>query len=246
MNEFDQILDKCMDDLASGASTLDECLLRYPEHAARLESVLQTAIMLEQGRNVKPSAAFRARTRAKLTLHMQANPRGNNRAAFTFWKFAAGLAVITLTLLATGTAYAQSAFPGDSFYQWKLASELAWRAVSPNPLATDIAIANRRIDEMNMFSNDPARRAQALQGYQEVVKRLESELDTETLNRILPLIEITQEPGEASEQPSFPPAITETATQQPEGVVTPLPPLPEPPVTIPKIIPTIQIPPPIP
>jgi hypothetical protein len=153
--------------------------------------------------------------------------------------------VVTLTLLAAGTAYAQGAFPGDSFYQWKLASERAWRAISPDPLGTDIAIANRRIDEMNMFANDPTRWAQALAGYLEVVTRLESELDAETLKLILPVIEFTQEPVEASEQSILTPTVTETATQQPEGATTPVPPLPEPSASIPKIIPTIQIPPPI-
>lgn len=247
MTRFDDVLENCLHDLASGVSTLDECLLHYPEHALQLKSLLQAAVRLEQGRTVQPSAAFKARTRAKLTSHMQANPRRSIHTPLMFWRLATGLAVIMLALLGTGTVYAQSAFPGDYFYAWKLASERAWRMVSPDPVGIDIVIANRRIDEMNVFANDSIRRAQALEGYREVVARLESELDAETLKQILPVIEIEQEPIEEPEQPILTPtiAITETSPQQPEGTGIPLPSLPDPPVSIPKIIPTIQIPPPI-
>jgi len=247
MTDFDKILDDCLNNLASGASSVDECLLRYPQHASLLEPLLRTAVRLEQGRALKPSVAFKARTRAKLTQHMQANPsRKVSRAPFMFWKFATSFAVILLALLITGTAYAQSANPGDSFYSWKIASELVWRAVSPDPVRTDINIANRRIDEMNKFPNDPVRWAEAWEGYLEVVTRLESELDADTLKSILP-IELEQEPIEVPQQPVSTPTVPmiEIPTQTPEGTIIPLPSLPEPNQPIPRIIPTIQIPPPI-
>lgn len=248
MTELDQILNVCLDEIESGASTLDECLKRHPEHAAQLEPLLRAAIRLERGRAVQPSTAFKARTRAKLTQHMQANPRkGMARTPFMFWKFATSLAVIILALLITGTAYAQTTSPGDSFYSWKLASERVWRAISPDPIQTDIGIANRRITEMNKFANDPLRKAEALEGYLEVVTRLQAELDAETLERILPIIEPDQETIDESQQPEPTPTIslTETPTQEPEGTAIPLPPLPSPNPPVPKIIPTIQIPPPI-
>lgn len=246
MTDFDQILDACLDELASGASTLDECLIRYPEHAAQLKPLLWTAVRLEKGRSLQTSAAFKARARAKLTQHMQAYPRKKMRnAPFMFWKFATGLAAILLALLITGTAYAQSALPGDSFYAWKLTSERIWREVSPDPVRTDIGIANRRINEMNQFADDPVRRAEAMEGYLEVVTRLKSELDAETLKLILPFIETQQEPFDESQQPALTPTVpvTETPTQQPENTLVPMP-LPNPDFPLPKIIPTIQIPPP--
>ena len=248
MTEFDQILNDCLDEIESGASTLDECLKRHPEHAAQLEPLLRAAVRLERGRAVQPSAAFKARTRANLTRHMQANPlQGIRRGPFAFWKFAASLGVILLALLITGTAYAQNTSPGDSLYSWKLASERIWRAVSPDPIQTDIGIANRRINEMNRFADDPLRRAEALEGYLEVVTRLESELDAETLEGILPIIDLELEPIEESQPPISTPTVpvTETPTQVSEGTAIPLPPLPSPKPPVPKIIPTIQIPPPI-
>src|SRR6185503_7899046 len=160
MTEFEQVLDECLYDLEQGASNVDECLARHPGHAAQLKPVLLIADRFEQGLAIEPSPAFRARARARLTLHMQAYPRRkSSRSGFAFWRLVTSLAMLLLALLATGTVYAQGALPGDLFYGWKLTSENAWRAVSPDPVHTDLTIANRRIDEMNAVASDPVRSA---------------------------------------------------------------------------------------
>lgn len=243
MNDFERVLENCLGELESGASTLDDCLLRHPEHAAQLKPILLTAMRLDRGHAVKPSTAFKARARAELTLHMQANPRRKARTGFVFWKLATGFAVLMLALLVTGTVYAQSALPGDVFYPWKLASENVWRALSPDPVAVDIAIANRRIDEMNALADDPARWAEAYEGYLETVNRLRSELDAKTLEEILPRIEFEQNLFEDPGQP--------IPTQTPDGSLPagtdiPIPSIPIVPTAIPDIIPTIEVPPTIP
>jgi hypothetical protein len=252
MTEFEQVLEQCLDDLEQGASNVDQCLARHPRHAAQLEPVLLIAASLEPGRAVEPSAAFKARARAKLTLHMQAHPRKSARSGFAFWRLASSLAMILLALLATGTVYAQRALPGDLFYEWKLASERAWRAVSPDPIRTDLAIANRRIDELNAVAHDPLLSALALEGYQEVLTRLQTELDAETLEQILPRIEVEQEPIETPEQlvPILPlnptgtsiPALPLDATPLPQLEATQIP-LPN----LPRVVPTVppEINPPI-
>src|SRR5574341_2580908 len=115
MTEFEQVLEQCLGDLEGGATSVDQCLARHPEHAAHLKPILSIAAGLAQGRTLEPSAAFKARARAKLTLHMQAHPHKTARSGFAFWRLAASLAMITLALLAAGTTYAQSALPGDLF-----------------------------------------------------------------------------------------------------------------------------------
>lgn len=233
MNDFDEILDRCLSDLSKGASTLDECLLRHPEHAIQLRPLLQTALHLERGGSVRPSDAFKAVARTKLTLHMQAHPRRNMGIQSHFWKYAAVCAALILALLVTGTAYAQNSLPGDLFYEWKLTSEHAWRTISPDPVRTDIAIANRRINEMNAVADDPVRKAQALENYLEVVNRLEGELDAEVLHQILPIIEPidAEAPGEtnlpiqtseedaASQTDSLLPVSTEVAPEGSQGLI---------------------------
>ena len=258
--EFEQVLEQCLGELEGGASTVDECLRRHPEHAAQLTPVLLIAATLEQGRALEPSPAFKARARASLTLHMQAHPRRSAGSGFSFWRLATSLAILMLALLATGTAYAQRALPGDRFYEWKLFSERAWRAVSPDPVRTDLLIANRRIDEMNATASDPIRSALALAGYQEVLTRLQSELDAETLQQLLPDVQEEQAPIVTPEQiiPTLPVSPTETlplptlpglpleatVTPRPDVIQTTLPDLPETIATqVPEIIPTIEVPP---
>jgi hypothetical protein len=113
----------------------------------------------------------------------------------------AGVTAMVLTLFVTGTVYAQGALPGDPFYAWKLTTEQAWRLVSSDHVETDLRIANRRIDEMNVTVNDEARWARALEGYIEVRSRLENEIGAETLEEILPPAEVFSYPDPATLTP---------------------------------------------
>ena len=261
MSQIDDILEQCLRDIAAGASSLEECLARHPEHAAQLEPLLRTALRVETGGQVRPSPAFKARARAKLTLHMQAHPRRKMYFGFNVRQLAAGFIALLLAFLATGTVYAQGALPGDALYSWKLASENAWRLVSPNSVNTDFAIANRRIEEINATANDPKRRAQALEGYRAVKIRLQLELDDETLDRILPPIDVTDD---YPILPSFTPTTTPTPNSNGNGNSDgigngngnngngngngkdPKPTHPPTgPTRKPKLIPTIEVPPPV-
>jgi len=185
MTEFEKILEQCLIDLEMGIANVDECLSRYPGYALQLGPVLLTHTSLEHVGEMQPSAAFKARVRAKLTQQMQAHPRKSRGFNFAFMRLATNLAIILLVLLATGTAYAQRALPGEPFYEWKLASENAWRAVSSDPVETDLAIAERRKSELIAVSHDPVLQAQALEAYLEVAARLKSEMNVENEALIL-------------------------------------------------------------
>jgi hypothetical protein len=185
MTEFEKVLEQCLRDLEQGAANVDECLSRHPNHALQLEPVLLTAEYLVHGREARPSAAFKSRVRGKVLQQMHAHPRKSMSFNFIFMRFATTLAVLTLALVVAGTVYAQSALPGEAFYRWKLASENAWRAVSPDPVGTDLAIADRRMDELIAVNNNPVLHSQALNAYLQVVARLHSELGTENDGRIL-------------------------------------------------------------
>ena len=200
MTELEKILEQCLIDLEGGISNVDECLNRYPGHALQLEPVLLTHTALEGVGAAQPSAAFKARVRAKLTQQMQAYPRRrSSRFNFAFMRLATNLAIVLLALLAAGTAYAQRALPGDSFYTWKLASENAWRVVSSDPVATDLAIAERRMNELIAVRSDPVLHAETLDAYLEVTARLKSEVTVENealiLQRLTAQEETLQESG---------------------------------------------------
>jgi hypothetical protein len=171
---------------------LDECLARYPEHAARLKPLLHAAARLERGKELKPSPIQKALIRSKLTRDIKSNPR-RKRKIFPFWKITVGLAVFVLGFLASGTAYAQSAFPGDPLYRWKLTSEQAWRVVSVDRLGTDLRLADRRLNEYFFVSSDPVLSEKALSGYRVALGLLQSEMSEDTQWRIHLVLEAHQQ-----------------------------------------------------
>jgi hypothetical protein len=192
MKDFDQILDDCLVQISNGVSTLDDCLARHPEHAARLRPILLTALRLGAGRTVVPSPALKARARARLTMYMQAHPRRKS-TAFPVLRLAFDMAALLLAFLVTGTALAQGALPGDALYDWKLISEQVWSAVAPDPLALDLALSERRVNEMLAVSGDADAYAAALAGYQEVLARLTARTDADSQARILFVLTSQQE-----------------------------------------------------
>ncbi len=137
MNELETILEECLDQLEGGESNIDECLARYPEHAAQLTPLLSAATKLAVAREVRPSPAFRARNRTELNIYIQKHPQLKPVSPL-FWRFTISLVTMVLAFVATGTAFAQKALPGDSLYSWKLTSENIWREISADPLGTDL------------------------------------------------------------------------------------------------------------
>lgn len=190
MTEFERVLQECLLTLERGDSSVDECLRRHPAHALQLEPILLTGVYLERGREARPSTAFKARVRSRLVREMQAHPRKTGRSSFVFMRLATGLAVAVLLFLTAGTIYAQGALPGSAFHAWKLASETVWRAVSPDPLGTDLAIAERRAEELIAVAHDPLWRTRAMEAYLEVVARLESEMNADNEARIRLMLEL--------------------------------------------------------
>jgi RNA polymerase sigma factor (sigma-70 family) len=193
MKGFQRILEECLMKLLNGVSTLEECLVRYPDFAAQLNPLLETALLLTLGRNVKPSPIFNAYTHDALNQYVQTRPRQSRiimpmlrRAALTF-------AMLVAVLLATGTAHAQSALPGDTFYTWKRTSEQVWRTISLDPVATDIALSERRLNEWIAVAKDQTRSTSAKDGYLEALARLKATKNKETVALIVPALESQQQ-----------------------------------------------------
>jgi len=271
MSEFESVLQECLRDIEQGIANVEECLQQHPKHAAQLEPILLTSAYLARGREARLSPAFQARVRTRLLREMYAHPRPR-RGSFMFMRLAASLAAVMLVLLSTGTVYAQRALPGEAFYAWKIASEQAWRLISPDPVGTDLVMAERRLEELIAVRNDPLLQAQALEAYLQMRNRLMSQLDPSNEARIRAVLDAQAEelsqleilPGEPApnivppfEDPTATPATTPlpilatppgTLTELPQIVPTVeivpqiLPTIP----SLPKPLPTIEIPPPIP
>jgi hypothetical protein len=187
-SNLDSILEDCLEHIAQG-ETLQACLSRYPEQAAALEPLLVAAGRLEEeGARVRPSAAFKARTRSRLYAHMDAHPRQRRQFGLPHFspmlRLMSALAAVLIACTVTGTALAQSALPGDLLYTWKLTSEQAWRSISPDPVGVDLARGDRRIDEAVAVSANADAQGIALHAYQSIVTDLEKYEDLSVRERI--------------------------------------------------------------
>lgn len=194
MNEFDVILEECVDLIASGETTLEECLTLYPEYAAQLEPVLCTAVLLQAEREeVAPPPFLRARIRGELQQAIRNSSQKKTGTRLFFWRMGLNLAVLIFTLLMVNTLFAQEALPGERLYNWKLTSEKLWRAVAIDPLETDLRLSDRRIGEYVAVSSDEQRRTEVLLGYNRLLVRFRDEKNEDNRLRILSVLKAQQD-----------------------------------------------------
>lgn len=186
-NDLETILDACLNQIEEGGSSVEECLARYPEHAAQLQPLLQAATRLARGREVVPDPAYRTRARSQLNIYMQQNPQ-HKRVSPVFWRFSIAFVTVLMLFIASGTAFAQKAVPGDALYNWKLTSENVWRFTSSDDLGVDIALSNRRMNELLVVSGDETRRAWAVQNYEKLLMKFRTAEDEDDRARILPVL----------------------------------------------------------
>ena len=190
MNEFESIFDESWSQIESGESTVDEVLARHPEHRAQLGPLLQAASKLAVTKEMTaPSPSFQARNRAQLNKYMYENPQ-MKRVSPLFWRMTITLVSLLLAFIVSGTVFAQSALPGDAFYDWKRNSESAWRIVSPDRLGTELSMSNRRVHELVALSGNEIGRERVLADYQRLLVGFEDEKNQE---RILMVLRAQQE-----------------------------------------------------
>ena len=191
-NDLETILDICLYQINQGESSIDECLARYPEHAAQLQPLLLAATKLARGREVMPDPSYKMRARSQLNVYMQQNPQ-RKRVSPVFWRFSIAFVTAVMLFLASGTAFAQQALPGDALYNWKLTSEHLWRYTSRDQVGYDIALSDRRMHELLVVSGDEARRASAIQNYERLLIKFRNAEDDGDRARILPVLRAQHE-----------------------------------------------------
>jgi hypothetical protein len=191
-NDLETILDICLNQIEDDEATVDECLALYPEHAAELKPLLRAATRLSIGREVSPSPLYKARARGQLNTYMQQNPQ-RKRVSPVFWRLSISLATMMLLFIASGTAFAQQAVPGDTLYNWKLTSEHLWRLTSSDQLGVDITLSNRRVNELMVVSGDEMRRDWAIEKYEELLVKFRNAEDATDRERILPVLRAQHE-----------------------------------------------------
>lgn len=179
MIEFDAILDECLRLMRSEGYSAEDCLQRYPVQAAELRPLLASAERLSRGRAVLPSPAFRAAARMRLIEHAEASQARRPAALRPAWQIAMLIGLLALVMIASTTALAQNALPGERLYGWKLGSEGVWRTVATDRVGVDLTLADRRATELTRVFRSGAAEDKARAEYHEVLERLAAEKDSE-------------------------------------------------------------------
>ncbi len=190
---FHPTFEDCLIRLSNGTASIDECQAHYPEYAEELNLLLQTTLFLNRGNDVMHSDTFNAYTRFVMVQHIRSQARRQSRSVGFSWRMALTFAMLIGALIVTGTVHAQSVLPGDFYYRWKLTSESAWRALTPDPVAADIALANRRLNEWIAVANNPELSPGAANSYQQALSKLEFADDAKTLSLIEPVLRSHQQ-----------------------------------------------------
>ena len=158
------ILARCIDEVRSGRSTIEDCVKQNPGFPD-LRPLLQTALRIELGK-VTLSAASRARIRSGLLSAMSESRESRRRSSWFSLrpilnpKMAGALGGILLAVVVAGggTVYAsQRSTPGDTLYAVKTGAEnvqLALTFGSKDKADLRLKLSQRRVDEMAAEASD--------------------------------------------------------------------------------------------
>ena len=80
--EFDNALNDCLERLLVNGETIEQCLASYPEHAAELEPLTQTAVATQQASAIQPRPEFKARARYQFQSALQEAASRKSRSVF--------------------------------------------------------------------------------------------------------------------------------------------------------------------
>ncbi len=160
MNRKEEVLSRCIDEVLSGRSTVEDYLLQYPELRNELRPLLEVALSIQPPK-VVPSPEFRSRLRRHLQEVMAPAEVWEDRKEVTHGGLlsllsvrAVAILLLAFVVLSTGTVSvyaAQSSLPGDVLYPVKMGVEKIQVAVTVNPESKaylHLELARRRIDEV--------------------------------------------------------------------------------------------------
>ena len=100
--EFDNVLDECLERLLVKGETIEQCLQSYPEQAAELKPLLQTALAAKKVSTIQPRAEFKASARYQFRSALQEMASQKTRSFFGWFPRWATVVTIVLVLLLAG------------------------------------------------------------------------------------------------------------------------------------------------
>ncbi len=160
-NEFDNILDECLERMLTGGETAEQCLARYPQWAQELEPLLLASTFARKASSIKPRPEFRERARYQMRAALQEMAEKRERRFSLFhWQpqwVTAVIAVVVLVVASGGTVAASgNSMPDGILYPVKLATERVRLTLTPSSLGKAeyyMEMADRRVAEIIVMAN---------------------------------------------------------------------------------------------
>ena len=199
--EFDNILDECLERLLVKGEAIEQCLQDYPEQAANLKPLLQTALATREAAAIQPRAEFKARARYQFRSALQewASPR---KRPFLSWlpRWATVVTIILGVLMIGGGTIAAASYsmPDSLLYPVKLATEQVQLALTPSDIGKAelcAKFADRRVAEIIYIANKGD-----AQQIEVITQRLDERLVT--LARLTSAMEVAEAPRMLESPPS--------------------------------------------
>jgi hypothetical protein len=157
--EFNHILNECLERLLIKGESIEQCLQSYPEQAAQLKPLLQTAQVAKKALAIQPRADFRAKARYQFhsALKEAASPRSRPLLSWLpRWATVVTL-VVGLLLVGGGTVVAAgNSMPDSPLYPLKLATEQVRLILTPSQIGKAslcAEFADRRVTEIIYMAN---------------------------------------------------------------------------------------------
>ena len=151
--DFNNILDECLERVIKGES-IEHCLSEYPDDAAELEPLLQTALTAKEASTIKPRPDFRERASHQFQAAIREMESRKSRGLLGWqpqWVTAV-IVVVVLLLAGSGTvAAANNSMPDEPLYQVKLATEAVRLTLTPSALNKAelyVKLADKRVAEI--------------------------------------------------------------------------------------------------
>jgi len=157
--EFNNILDECLERLLVKGEKIDQCLQSYPEQAARLKPLLQTALLTKRASAIQPSADFKARARYQFHSALREVAAPRSRPVFSWLPRWATVLFLVLGLLMVGggtVVAAGNSMPDSTLYPLKLATEQVRLMLTPSQIGKArlcAELADRRVAEIVYMAN---------------------------------------------------------------------------------------------
>ena len=143
-----------MERLLVKGETIEQCLQGYPEQAANLKSLLQTALATRQAIAIQPRAEFKARARYQFRSALQ-EAASQRRLSFFGWlpRWATVVAIVLGVLMMGGGTIAAASYsmPDSLLYPVKLATEQVQLTLTPSDIGKArlyAKFADRRVTEI--------------------------------------------------------------------------------------------------